>query len=107
MGHMNFHYTKEFRKKMKNRHDRAQIKDSDIESTLMLPDEWYQQKNNNFSAWKYIKSEGKVLRVIIADDGKTIVTAYYDRDYLKKYKREKQNESNELYDYEDDEYFAY
>ena len=65
-----------------------------VKDTLSCPTEYKQQaKNNNFTAWKYIKSERKVLRVIVKDDGRTIVTAYFDRDYLKKYKRRQQNEN--------------
>ena len=107
MSHINYKFTKEFQQKMKSRPDRYKIKYSDIKDTLTNPDEWVQQeKNNNFSCWKYIKSQKKVLRVIVQNDGRTVVTAYYDRDYLKKYKRKKKNQE-ESNSYEHKANYAY
>ena len=100
MSYFNYKCTPYFMK-TQQRKDRRFIKYSWIHDTLAQPDRIMEQDNGRISLWKYIKSQGKVLRVITLSDGRTVHNAYMDRDelrrYHKKYGIQKKNNSNKYY----------
>lgn len=69
-----FHY-------MKKRPDRSKIKDEWIEVTIKNPVRTEIQSDGRIRKWIKIESEGKYLRVITLEDGKTVHNAFFDRNF--------------------------
>ena len=69
-----FHY-------MKKRPDRSKIKDEWIKYTIKNPVQTEIQSDRRIRKWAKIKDEGKYLRVIVLEDGKTIHNAFFDRNF--------------------------
>lgn len=61
--------------------DRAKIKMEWIERTMQNPDFAQVQSDGRMRKWKKIKEEGKILRVILLPDGKTVHNAFFDRRF--------------------------
>jgi len=69
-----FHY-------MKKRPDRSKIIDEWIEVTINNPVRTEIQSDGRIRKWAKIESEGKYLRVITLEDGKTVHNAFFDRNF--------------------------
>jgi len=52
-----------------------------IASVLESPEKEEIQADRRIRKWGYIKEEGKYLRVILLEDGKTIHNAFFDRRF--------------------------
>jgi len=72
-----FHY-------MKKRPDRSKIKDEWIKNVIENPIKTEKQSDGRIRKWSKIKSEGKYLRVITLEDGKTVHNAFFDRNFKEK-----------------------
>lgn len=66
---------------MRQRPDRSDIKDEWIEFTIKNPVKTKIQSDGRIRKWAKIKDEGKYLRVILLEDGKTIHNAFFDRNF--------------------------
>ena len=71
---------------MKQRPDRAFIKEEWIEMTVKMPLKTEVQSDGRIRKWCYINEVGKYLRVIILEDNETVHNAFFDR----RFKEEKQ-----------------
>jgi len=69
-----FHY-------MKQRPDRSKIKDEWIKFTIKNPIRTEIQSDGRIRKWAKIQDEGKYLRVIMLEDGKTVHNAFFDRNF--------------------------
>lgn len=98
MSHVTYTYTDYF-KKTQQRRDRKYIKHSWITDTLERPQKVQVQENGRVSHWKYVHTARKVLRVITLNDRRTVFNCYFDRDQLRRYRKEqaKKNEQNGVY----------
>ena len=65
----------------KKRPDRAQIKEDWITSVIERPEKVEMQSDGRIRKWAKIPEAGKVLRVILLEDGKTVHNAFFDRSY--------------------------
>jgi hypothetical protein len=62
--------------------DRSLILDQWILSTVSAPDKEVVQTDGRIRRWRRIPEfENKVLRVILLDDGITVHSAFFDRDF--------------------------
>jgi hypothetical protein len=66
---------------MKKRPDRSKIIDEWIEVTINNPVRTEIQSDGRIRKWAKIESEGKYLRVITLEDGKTVHNAFFDRNF--------------------------
>lgn len=66
---------------MRQRPDRSNIKDEWIEFTVKNPVQTKIQSDGRIRKWAKIEKEGKYLRVILLEDGKTIHNAFFDRNF--------------------------
>jgi len=66
---------------MKNRPDRAIIKEEWILGTINNPLKREIQSGGRIRTWNYIEEAGKYLRVILLEDGETIHNAFFDRSF--------------------------
>ena len=66
---------------IKQRPDRAIIKDEWILETIKNPVETEVQTDGRIRKWKFIKEAGKYLRVVLLDDGETVHNAFFDRNF--------------------------
>ena len=69
-----FHY-------MKQRPDRSKIKEEWIKFTIKNPIRTEIQSDGRIRKWAKIQDEGKYLRVIMLEDGKTVHNAFFDRNF--------------------------
>ncbi|MFH0959293.1 MAG: hypothetical protein V1897_11375 [Pseudomonadota bacterium] len=69
-----FNYTRK-------RPDRARINDIWIKYVIENPVKTELQSDNRIRKWAKIPEEGKYLRVILLEDGKTIHNAFFDRSF--------------------------
>lgn len=44
------------------------------------------QANGRIRRWGYVEELGHHVRVVLLEDGKTILNAFIDRDYLRRYR---------------------
>ncbi len=66
---------------VRNRPDRASIKEEWIERAVNNPMRTEIQSDGRIRKWVKIEEEGKYLRVIILQDGKTVHNAFFDRSF--------------------------
>jgi hypothetical protein len=66
---------------MKNRPDRAVIKEEWILRTINYPLKQETQSDGRIRKWSYIEETGKYLRVIVLEDGETVHNAFFDRGF--------------------------
>lgn len=66
---------------VRQRPDRAIIKNEWIEETIKNPDYTEIQSDGRIRKWKKIEEEGKYLRVIMLPDGETVHNAFFDRSF--------------------------
>ncbi len=64
------------------RSDRAQIKNEWIENVINNPSKEIIQEDGRIRRWASIpEAEGRYLRVVLLEDGKTIHNAFFDRSF--------------------------
>jgi hypothetical protein len=70
-------------KSIKNRADRAIIKDEWILHTVEFPEDEEIQDDGRIRRWAKVgeKQNGRYLRVILLSDGETVHNAFFDRRY--------------------------
>lgn len=66
---------------MKNRPDRAFIKEEWILEAITNPLKTENQSDRRIRKWKYIEEAQKYLRVVILEDGETVHNAFFDRNF--------------------------
>ena len=64
---------------MKQRPDRAGIKEEWILETINNPSRTAVQADDRIRKWRYIEEAGKYLRVILMEDGETIHNGFFGR----------------------------
>jgi len=69
---------------VKQRSDRALIKEEWILKTIQNPIKTKIQSDGRIRKWSYIEEIGKYLRVILLEDGKTVHNAFFDRSFKEK-----------------------
>lgn len=69
---------------VKQRSDRALIKEEWILKTIQNPIKTEIQSDGRIRKWNYIEEIGKYLRVILLEDGKTVHNAFFDRSFKEK-----------------------
>ncbi len=65
----------------RNRPDRIGIKDEWICFVVEHPEKTVVQSDGRIKKWAHIQDAGKVLRVILLEDGETVHNAFFDRSY--------------------------
>jgi hypothetical protein len=66
---------------IKQRPDRAIIKDEWILDTIKNPVKTEVQSDGRIRKWKFIEEVGRYLRVILLEDGETVHNAFFDRNF--------------------------
>lgn len=66
---------------IKQRPDRAIIKEEWILDTIKQPVKTEIQSDGRIRKWKFIGEVGKYLRVILLEDGETVHNAFFDRNF--------------------------
>ena len=66
---------------IKQRPDRAIIKDEWILDTIKNPVTTEVQSDGRIRKWKFIKEVGRYLRVILLEDGETVHNTFFDRNF--------------------------
>ncbi|MEW6609875.1 MAG: hypothetical protein AB1414_20925 [bacterium] len=66
---------------IKQRPDRAIIKDEWISDTIKNPVKTEVQSDRRIRKWKFIEEVGRYLRVILLEDGETVHNAFFDRNF--------------------------
>ncbi|MEI6756506.1 MAG: hypothetical protein FDX18_07150 [Chlorobium sp.] len=65
----------------RSRSDRAGIKEEWICFVVENPEKTVIQSDGRIKKWAHIQEAGKVLRVILLEDGETVHNAFFDRSY--------------------------
>ncbi|MFN3740288.1 MAG: hypothetical protein ACK4TF_06390 [Thermodesulfovibrionales bacterium] len=66
---------------IKQRQDRAIIKEEWILDTIKNPVKTEVQTDGRIRKWKFIEECGRYLRVILLEDGETVHNAFFDRNF--------------------------
>jgi hypothetical protein len=66
---------------IKQRPDRAIIKDEWILDTIKKPVRTEVQSDGRIRKWNFIEEVGRYLRVILLADGETVHNAFFDRNF--------------------------
>ncbi len=66
---------------VKQRPDRAAIKEDWILQTIENPFKTVRQSDGRIRKWRYIEEAGKYLRVILLEDGETVHNVFFDRGF--------------------------
>ncbi|MBM4137095.1 MAG: hypothetical protein FJ241_09750 [Nitrospira sp.] len=66
---------------IRQRPDRAIIKDEWISDTINKPVKTEVQTDGRIRKWRYIEEMGKYLRIILLNDGETVHNAFFDRNF--------------------------
>lgn len=66
---------------IKQRQDRAIIKEEWILDTIKNPVKTEVQTDGRIRKWKLIEECGRYLRVILLEDGETVHNAFFDRTF--------------------------
>lgn len=76
----------EYFKFMKQRPDRAIIKDEWIEQAINNPIHQEIQSDNRIRRWAKIEdNENRYLRIVLLEDGETVHNAFFDRRFKEQY----------------------
>ena len=85
----------EFRMKMtqyfeftRKRPDRSMILDEWILSAINDPEDQVIQSDGRIRRWTWVNELSKYLRVVLLEDGITVHSAFFDRDYKRRKKHE-------------------
>lgn len=73
--------TTEYFRYTRTRPDRARILDKWIMAAVDQPIREERQSDGRIRRWASIDEEAKYLRVILLDDGETVHSAFFDRDF--------------------------
>ena len=73
--------TTQYFQQMRERPDRASIRDEWITYVLEHPERTETQSDGRIRKWAKITETGKFLRVILLADGETVHNAFFDRSY--------------------------
>lgn len=73
--------TTQYFQQMRERPDRASIRDEWITYVLDNPEKTETQSDGRIRKWAKITETGKFLRVILLADGETVHNAFFDRSY--------------------------
>ncbi len=73
--------TTQYFQQMRERPDRASIRDEWITYVLEHPEKAETQSDGRIRKWAKITETGKFLRVILLADGETVHNAFFDRSY--------------------------
>ena len=74
--------TTQYFRLIKQRKDRAFIKEKWIAKVVYLPEFEMIQNNNRISRWSKIEEfDNRFLRVILLEDGETIHNCFFDRNF--------------------------
>lgn len=73
--------TTEYFKHVRMRPDRATIRDEWIKQVIAQPQKTQVQSDGRIRKWARIAEAGKVLRVILLEDGETVHNAFFDRSF--------------------------
>ena len=66
---------------VRRRSDRATIRDEWIRQVIDHPEKTEVQADGRTRKWARIAAAGKVLRVILLEDGETVHNAFFDRSF--------------------------
>lgn len=66
---------------IRNRPDRAQIKEDWIRTVIEKPEKVEIQSDGRIRKWAKISEAGKYLRIILLEDGETVHNAFFDRSF--------------------------
>ena len=66
---------------VRKRPDRATIRDEWLSHVLEHPEKTQVQSDGRIRKWARIVETGKVLRVILLEDGQTVHNAFFDRSF--------------------------
>lgn len=66
---------------MRERPDRAEIKDEWILAAIQDPVREVVQADGRVRRWAFVESEGKYLRVVLLEDRQTVHNAFFDRRF--------------------------
>ena len=66
---------------VRQRADRALIKEEWIMRTINNPLKTETQSDGRIKKWSYVEEAGKYLRVILLEDGETVHNAFFDREF--------------------------
>ena len=66
---------------LKQRPDRAIIKEEWILGTIKKPVKTEVQTDGRIRKWKFIEEVGKYFRVILLEDGETVHNTFFDRNF--------------------------
>ena len=66
---------------VRQRPDRATIRDEWITYVIERPEETRIQSDGRIRKWARIAAAGKVLRVVLLEDGETVHNAFFDRSF--------------------------
>ncbi len=73
--------TTEYFKHVRMRPDRATIRDEWITQAIAQPEKIQVQSDGRIRKWARIVEAGKVLRVVLLEDGETVHNAFFDRSF--------------------------
>ncbi len=76
--------TTDYFKHVRMRPDRATIRDEWIDQVVAHPQKTQVQSDGRIRKWARIAEAGKVLRVILLEDGETVHNAFFDRSFEEK-----------------------
>ena len=66
---------------VRQRADRAIIKDEWILDAIKKPAKTEVQSDGRIRRWKFVEEAGRYLRVILLEDGETVHNAFFDRNF--------------------------
>ena len=73
--------TTQYFEHMRKRSDRAAILDEWVRRVVERPEKTEVQSDGRIRKWARIAETGKVLRVILLEDGETVHNAFFDRSF--------------------------
>ena len=66
---------------VRERPDRAIVRDEWIKHVVAHPEKTAVQSDGRIRRWARIAEAGKVLRVVLLEDGETVHNAFFDRSF--------------------------
>jgi len=61
---------------------RPEITKELVESSLRQPLERILQPDGRYRVWAFVPEKQKYLRIVLLEDGETVLNAFFDRDYI-------------------------